>query len=33
MGPKNDWHNLLDEEISKKIEREFKKEMLELNYL
>ena len=33
MGPKNNWRNLLDKEISRKIEREFKKEMLELNYL
>jgi len=33
MGPKNNWRNLLDEEISRKIEKEFKKEMLELNYL
>ena len=33
MGPKNNWRNLLDEKISRKIEKEFKKEMLELNYL
>ena len=33
MGPENNWRNLLDKKISSKIEREFKKEMLELNYL
>ena len=33
LGPKNNWRNLLDEEISRKIEKEFEKEMLELNYL
>ena len=33
LGPKNNWQKLLDNKISKKIEEEFKKEMLELNYL
>ncbi len=33
MGPKNNWRKLVDNKISKKIEKEFKKEMLELNYL
>ena len=33
MGPKNNWRKLLDEGTSRTIEREFKKEMLELNYL
>jgi len=33
MGPKNNWRKLLDNKISKEIEKEFKKEMLELNYL
>ena len=33
MGPKNDWRKLLDKEISEQIERKFKAEMLELNYL
>lgn len=33
MGPKNDWRKLIDKKISKKKEEEFKKEMLELDYL
>ena len=33
LGPKNDWKNLLDENIQKKIETAFKKEMTELGYL
>ena len=33
LGPKNDWHKLLNKKISEKIEKEFKVEMLELNYL
>lgn len=33
LGPKNDWKNNLDEKIKLKIEKVFKKEMQELNYL
>ena len=33
MGPKNNWRRLIDNKISKKIEEEFKQEMLELDYL
>ena len=33
MGPKNDWRKLLNKKIAKKIEKEFKIEMSELNYL
>jgi hypothetical protein len=33
LGPMNDWRKLLNKKISEKIEREFKLEMLELNYL
>ena len=33
LGPKNDWKNLLEAKISKKIENEFEKEMRELNYI
>lgn len=33
LGPKNDWKNNLDEKIKLKIEKAFKKEMQELNYL
>ena len=33
MGPKNNWHKLLNKQISRKIEEKFKKEMLELDYL
>ena len=33
LGPKNDWKNLLNLELTKKIEKAFKKEMEELEYL
>ncbi len=33
LGPKNDWKELLSEEIKKKIEINFKKEMIELGYI
>ncbi len=33
LGPKNEWKKLLDLEIVKKIEKAFKKEMKELEYL
>ncbi|MDC3349554.1 sulfotransferase domain-containing protein [Candidatus Pelagibacter ubique] len=33
LGPKNDWKNLLNLELTKKIEKAFKKEMKELEYL
>ena len=33
LGPKNDWKKLLNSEITKKIEKAFKKEMKELGYL
>ena len=33
LGPKNEWKKLLDLEIIKKIEKAFKKEMKELEYL
>jgi len=33
LGPKNDWKNNLDGKIKFKIEKAFKKEMQELNYL
>ena len=33
LGPKNDWKKLLDAELTKKIEKTFKKEMEELRYL
>jgi len=33
LGPKNDWKQLLDNKIRKKIEEAFKKEMVELGYL
>jgi hypothetical protein len=33
LGPKNDWKELLNEEIKKKIEINFEKEMIELGYL
>ena len=33
LGPKNDWKKIINREISKRIEREFEREMLELNYL
>ena len=33
LGPKNYWKKLLDAELTKKIEKTFKKEMEELGYL
>jgi hypothetical protein len=33
LGPKNDWKELLPDEIKKKIEIKFQKEMMELGYL
>ena len=33
LGPKNNWKKTLNPEISKKIEKEFRQEMLELGYL
>ena len=33
LGPKNNWKNLLETEISEKIEEEFEREMKELNYI
>ena len=33
LGPKNTWKNILDEEIRKKIEIQFRDEMIELGYL
>ena len=33
LGPKNDWKKLLDQKIREKIEKAFRKEMTELNYL
>ena len=33
LGKKNNWKNLLETRISKIIEKEFKKEMEELNYI
>lgn len=33
LGPKNDWKKLLDQKIREKIEKAFRKEMIELNYL
>ena len=33
LGPKNDWKKLLDPKIKEKIEKAFKREMTELNYL
>ena len=33
LGPNNNWEKLLDSKITKKIEEEFSKEMLELGYL
>ena len=33
LGPKNDWKKNLKTEISKKIENEFRQEMIELGYL
>ena len=33
LGPKNNWKQLLDNKIRKKIENAFEKEMIELGYL
>ena len=33
LGPKNTWKNIIDEKLIYKIEKNFKKEMEELNYL
>jgi len=33
LGPKNNWKKILNEEIKKKIEINFKKEMIELGYI
>ena len=33
LGPKNTWKNIIDEKLIYKIEKNFKKEMKELNYL
>ncbi len=33
LGPKNDWRNLINDNIRIKIETEFKNEMIKLNYL
>jgi len=33
LGEKNEWKNLLDNKVRKKIENAFKKEMIELDYL
>ena len=33
LGPENDWKKLLPDEIKRKIEKKFQKEMLELGYL
>ncbi len=33
LGPKNNWQKLIDRNLSKKLENEFKEEMLELGYL
>ncbi len=33
LGPKNNWEELLTEDVKKKIESQFKEEMLELGYL
>ncbi len=33
LGPKNDWRKLLDKKNKNKIEKNFKKEMIELGYL
>ena len=33
LGPENDWRKILDDKNREKIEKHFKKEMLELNYL
>ena len=33
LGPENDWKKLLPNEIKRKIEKKFQKEMVELGYL
>ncbi len=33
LGPKNDWKNLINDQIKEGIESDFKKEMMELGYL
>jgi hypothetical protein len=33
LGPKNNWRKILDQQISKDIEKEFEKEMKELKYI
>ena len=33
LGPKNNWQEILEAKISKKIEQEFEQEMKELKYL
>ena len=33
LGPDNDWRRILDDKNREKIEKHFKKEMLELGYL
>ena len=33
LGPKNDWRNILDKNISNEIASEFEKDMKELGYL
>ena len=33
LGSKNNWQNFLDKDLSKKIEVQFKNEMMELGYL
>ena len=33
LGPKNDWRKYLDLSIKQKLEKAFKKEMIELSYI
>ena len=33
LGPNNDWKKLLDKKFTNKIEQQFKKEMIELEYI
>ena len=33
LGPDNDWRKLLDKKLINKIELQFQKEMIELNYI
>jgi len=33
LGPKNDWRKYLDLSIKQKLEKAFKKEMIELSYM